>query len=194
MGEPIIMNEPEPIAVDKMQQLVTMVARARELESTMEQLDEQMSNMNKELQDILGGWQSPGQLVTLLQTAGPVPVSEITLEDGTHIAIHEEVKPPSMGAGSKHRELIVDWAKVSGYAGVIKNEVTINVPVGKDSLADEILKQAEASGLQGKKFATINAQTLAALLRELIEDGADVPLDQLGIYVFRKAKITTKAR
>ena len=183
----VMPNEPEPIAPDKMTQLVSMTARAKELEGYLEQLDEKMADANKELQGILGGWQQPGQLVTLLQEAG---VNGIDLDDGTRVKVDEELKPPSMAAGSKYREIVVDWAKKSGHGGAVKSEVTVNVPVGKEALADEVLKTAEGLGLQGKKFETINAQTLGALLRELLEDGADVPLDQLGAFMFRKAKIS----
>jgi hypothetical protein len=189
----IFSHEPEKVEIpqDKMTQLLMQVARARDLEASLERLDQQMSDASKELQGILGGWQCPGSLVTLLQEAGPVPVTEMTLEDGTKIVVDEELKPPSMAAGSKYREVVVTWAKESGHGGAVKGEVTVNVPVGKEALADEVLKTAEGLGLQGKKVETINASTLGALLRELLEDGADVPLDKLGVFVFRKAKIST---
>ncbi len=187
----VVPNEPEPIAIDKMNQLVTMVARARDLEATIEKLDEEMAQASKELQNIVGGYQAPGQLVTLLSEL-PVPVTDLTLEDGTRVQIDEELKQPSMAATSKYRPIVVDWAKQSGNGGAVKSEVTVNVPVGKDELAVEIVKKAEELGLQAKSFETINSQTLGALLRELVEDGADVPLDQLGVFIFKKAKISVK--
>jgi hypothetical protein len=179
--------EPEIIPADKMTTLVEMSNRAGQLEAEIEQLDEELGEKNKELQSILGGWQQPGLLVTFLQECG---VSDITLLDGTRVVVNEELKAPSMAAGSKYREIVIDWAKKNGHGGAVKGEVTVNVPVGKEALADEILKFAtEVHGLQGKKFETINSQTLAALLRELLEAGADVPLDQIGAFVFRQAEI-----
>ena len=190
----IFSHEPEKVEIpqDKMTQLVTMVARARELETQLESLDEQMATANKELQGILGGWQCPGSLVTLLSEL-PYPVTDLTLEDSTRVQVDEELKPPSMAAGSKYREVVVDWAKKSGHGGAVKSEVTVNVPVGKEQVAEEIYRLVtETYGLQAKSYSTINAQTLGALLRELLEDGADVPLDQLGVFVFKKAKITMR--
>jgi nucleoid DNA-binding protein len=168
-----------------------MVARARELENQIEMLDEQMGNANKELQGLVGGYQSPGALVTLLSEL-PVPVTDITLEDGTRVQVDEELKAPSMAATSKYRTIVVDWAKQAGHGGAVKSEVTVNVPVGKEALATEVLKKAEELGLQAKSFETINSQTLGALLRELLENGEDVPLDQLGAFMFKKANISMK--
>lgn len=186
--EPVIItNEQEEIAPDKMQQLVALSARAEELEADLERLDEEASTKSKELQTILGGYQQVGTLVELLQSTG---VSDITLTNGTRVVIEEELKAPGMGAESKYREIVISWAKQNGHGGAVKGEVTVNIPVGKEELADEVLKFAtETHGLQAKKFETINSQTLKKLLNDLLEDGADVPLDQIGAFVFRKAEV-----
>jgi hypothetical protein len=185
--EPVIItNEPELIPQDKMDKLVELSNRASELEADLERLDEELSQKSKELQTVLGGYQQPGLLVVLLQELG---ISSITLADGNRIVIDEELKPPSMAATSKYREVVIEWLKKDGHGGVIKNELTVNIPKGQDALADIVEKSAVEQGLQVKRFETVNAQTLGALLRELLEAGADVPLEQIGAFMFRKAEV-----
>lgn len=186
MNEIVVPNELELLVADKMTQLTEMCARASQLEADLERLSEESTTKSQELQALLGGYQNPGLLVTFLQECN---VSDITLLDGTRIVVNEELKPPSMGAGSKHREVVIDWAKKSGHGDAITNELTVNIPKGKDALADIVEKTATDQGLQVKRFETIKAQTLGALLRELLEAGADVPLDQIGAFMFRRAEI-----
>ena len=188
MSEPVVISaaEQELIPPDKMIQLTALVDRAGELEAEIERLDEELAEKSKSLQAILGGWQQPGQLVLLLQECHTL---DITTTSGVRVCIDEELKPPSMAAGSKYREIVIEWAKGAGHGGIVTSEVTVNVPIGKEALADEVMKAAEAVGLQGKKFETINAARLKALLNGLLEDGLDCPLEQIGAFVFRKADI-----
>jgi len=187
VSEPVYPQEAIEISAEFKQKITDLVNRAGQLEQEMAELEEQVSVRSKELQAIIGGWQSPGALVELLEQAGTM---DVTTLEGIRVIIDEELKAPSMGANSKYKSVVLDWARKAGHGGVIKGELVVNLPKG---LPDETVKQLESNisnaGLQSRRDETINSQTLAALLRELLEAGADVPLDQLGATVFKRANI-----
>lgn len=190
MTEAVFPHEPEAISQDKLDQVAKLASRAQQLEQELAELDEQVSTRSKELSTILGGYQQPGQLVELMASIGDSGMDTFTLGDGTRVVVNQELKAPSMGQGGKYREIVVDWLRKTGNEDVIKGELIVNLPKG---LPDEKIKALEATatdaGLQSKRLETVNAQTLGALLREMLEKGEDVPLDQLGAMLFKRAEI-----
>jgi len=73
---------------------------------------------------------------------------------------------------------------------VIKDEVTAAFGKGAASLAEEAVKlliDSGATAVDRKRY--VNPQTFAALLRELLAAGEEVPLDELGAFMQRRAKL-----
>ena len=64
--------------------------------------------------------------------------------------------------------------------------------MGEDNKAEQMLSLAEQQGYQPEQKTTVHAGTLAALLRERIEAGLDMPSDFFSTFVKDETKISRK--
>lgn len=169
-----------------LERLVALVQCQRDLERELTDLDEKRKKTNVELEKVAGGYRAEGDIPALLQELG---VETLTLADGTKVTVRKELKPPSMAAGSKHRDAVVAWLDEVGHGDAVKDTVTVLL-AKDDPRAVTLLAALDEVGVPYDRFRTVNPQTLGALLRELLEAGDEVPLDDLGVLVFRRSKLS----
>ncbi len=75
---------------------------------------------------------------------------------------------------------------------MIKNQVSVALDRGEDSRADDLVVKLRAEGYEVEAKKDVHAQTLGALVRELMADGKVVPIDKFNIFDQRIAKLTRK--
>lgn len=74
------------------------------------------------------------------------------------------------------------WLTENGHSGVIKREVSVVLDKDQADLAKTISDDILKFGAKPESKMSVHPQTLAALLRELIENGVDVPLERFGAF------------
>lgn len=176
------------MATDKLDRLRELAQRQRDLENEKKQLEEKMKGVNKELDQLAGGYQSEGEIPALMNELG---FYSFELSDGSRIELIEELKPPSMAANGKYRSKMIDWLDSGEYKDVIKDEVKVPFR-SDDEKAQELLDYLEENKVQFDRYRTVNPQTLKALLNELLEKGREVPLDDLGVLQYTRSKVDQK--
>ena len=60
---------------------------------------------------------------------------------------------------------------------------------GEDSKAVAVLELLKANGYVAANEKSIHPMTLKAFIREMVESGADLPLETFGVYIGNKAEI-----
>lgn len=165
--------------------IVKLAQQQRDIEASIAKAEEDLKTLNKNRERIAGGHLCEGELPLAMQEA---ELTEFKMEDGTIITVAEELQPPSMAAKSADREPMLKWLDANSLGDAIKNSITIlftkgdkNVPIIKAEL--DKLKVAY------EDFATIHPSTLKALLKELLEKGDELPMEDLNIKMFRQSKV-----
>lgn len=114
---------------------------------------------------------------------------ELTTIDGLKVSIKEMVRgqPPK----DKEAEAFA-WLRESGNGGIIKSK--LEADLGKAD-ADKIKAAQEALAPLGFRAApkqSVHWQTLGALVREKLAKGEQVPLDLLGVHIWKQAEVKPK--
>lgn len=174
-------NDYEQLSVteDQLTRLGKLANYQISLEQTIESLNSQLKDIQEKYRRV-----SEVDIPGVLDETG---LSEVRLADGTKIMIREDVRVSTTG---KNRDTINSWLTLNGHDDLIRDEVTAAFKKGDGEIAAKALDALMvlgASAVDRKRY--VNPQTFAALIRELMADGEDVPLDELGVFVQRRAKL-----
>lgn len=111
----------------------------------------------------------------------------------TEAGVKVEVKPFVNGSLPKDedkRAAALRWIESVEAGDIIKNKISIEFERGEDNLAGEVRAKLEELELAFEQKRDIHAQTLGAFARERLEKGEETPLELLGLFAGRAAKIT----
>ena len=84
------------------------------------------------------------------------------------------------------------WMRENKHEGAIKCAVGIPYTAGSTADADEMVKKLGEQGIASKKVEHVHPSTMKALLKRLLAEGVDVPLDILGGHEVTVAKVVPK--
>lgn len=122
----------------------------------------------------------------LMSVAGQ---EELTTIDGLKVSIKELVR----GQPSKDNEReAFKWLRESGNGGIIKSEVIADLGKADQEAVQKALETITAAGLKAKAKQGVHWQTLGALVREKLAKGEVVPLDLLGVHMWKQAEVKPK--
>ncbi len=159
--------------------LAALADQQEQKEKEIESLMEQLSDAKKELKNLKEKY-IPEALGTKTGT--------IELDDGRKVVIKETLRA---GLTEKTREAGIDWLKKNGCGHLVTNTYNIEFPKGQEEAAkkfEEVLAENDIQ-LPFKKKETVHASTLLSNIKELKNDGVDVPNDIFGIYNQRTSTI-----
>lgn len=165
---------------------VTKLAKEQvELQNKKDKLKADTTANNILMEKLRGG---PGQEGELPQAMQEAQVEELTLQDGTKILVDKILDMPSMAADSEKRQPVIDWLEANGHGGMVKNVVTVYFEKGdpKAAILDRVVK---ALRLQADKFAAVHSGSLKSLITTLLEEGKDVPMEELGISQYHRSEV-----
>jgi hypothetical protein len=91
----------------------------------------------------------------------------------------------------ERREGAHDWLEKNGCGSIIKREFKINFGKGDEAWARKFQRDLaqRKRPLNSKVKMSVHPQTLQKTLRELLQDGVVVPLEQFGAFFKRVAKV-----
>jgi hypothetical protein len=166
---------------DDKRAIADLAARARWLSDVIDELEEAVSRHSADLRQILND--------QLPQAMLAVRMRKFELEDGSSIAVKDVVRA---SIPVPRREEAHDWLRDNGHGDLIKHVLSISLDRGKDNVAQEIREEiTEKYGVDVDDKEAVHPQTLGAFCREMLERGADVPSELLGLYVGKEAVIKT---
>jgi len=183
-------KESSPAAVD----FESMVGDAP-TEDTLERLSG-MAHLQMELEDQLAELslivkEKTAKLTELSESLIPsvldeTGLSEIRLADGTKVIVKETLRVTTAG---KYRDVIQAWLVEKGHDDIIKDTVTAQFSKGEGERAAALVAAAAEFTQVVDRKRTVAPGTFGALLRELLEDGVEVPLDEFGAFFQRQTKL-----
>ena len=162
-----------------MQRMMRMAAEVIETEETIESLEENLADLKKRLNH--------------LKT---VELPDLMAENGcssfTHADSGREIEVSDFVAGSltkktEERKIALEWLAKNGAADMIKAEVSVEF--GKHNMAKDLAAKLKSEGYFVEESEGIHAQTLLAFVREKLRNGEEVPIETLGLYAGRVAKV-----
>jgi len=120
-------------------------------------------------------------------------LDDCTTASGIHVKVKREIKASLPGHERvEARMSALRWLVENGHGGVIKNQVSVALDRGEDTRAEDLVVKLRAEGYEVEAKKDVHAQTLSALVRELMADGKLVPSDRFNLFDMRIAKLTRK--
>jgi hypothetical protein len=108
-----------------------------------------------------------------------------------------EVKPFVAGSLPKEEEkrtAALEWIRSVQAGDIIKNRLAVEFERGEDNIAGEIKAKLDELGMDYELKEDVHPQTLLSFARERMKGGEEVPLETLGLYAGRNAKIEPPKR
>ena len=141
----------------------------------LKQAEEQL--LNKEIPELLG----------------KMRLDECMTTSGIHVKVKREIKASLPGHDRVEARMgALRWLVDHGHGGIIKNQVSVALERGEDTRADDLVVDLRARGFDVEAKKDVHAQTLGALVRELMADGKVVPTNIFNLFDMRLAKLTRK--
>lgn len=87
------------------------------------------------------------------------------------------------------------WLEDNNNGGLIKRNIIIDFGKGEEKWADKFERDCaqRKKPLNLKRKMAVNPQTLQAFVRQSLEEGVKIPMEILGVYRQRMAKVKVKA-
>ena len=169
-----------PVATDSvLKELSEFVGRWKQLTDEYDDLEARAKLVADEIKQIV-----ERDIPNLLDTNG---LESVTTLNGLKVVVKEDIR----ASISKDRKYDAHrWLEEHGHGDIIKTKLTTEF--GREELAKARTVAHQLEELSGKPAfidETVHPQTLGALVRELIRDGAECPMETLGVSRQRKASI-----
>ena len=160
---------------------VDPISKACQEQLKLEKEIEDLESLMKAKKDLLR--QNGEQIVSLMEERG---VKSIKMSDGQSV----DIKPFYTGSISKdNQEEAFQWLRDNGYDDIIKNQVVLKFGRAEDEKADQIYSDLASKGLDADRNIKVEPMTLKGFIREMIENGKDIPMETFGVYVGHKINI-----
>jgi hypothetical protein len=171
---------PNPtLPADQLTRLAELAHRQLDFEDAIAATEQKLQLLQIQHQQV-----SEVDIPTLLDATG---LSDVRLSNGIKVTVREDVR---VSVSGKWRDPINAWLVNQGHDDLIKDKVTADFGKGESDLAEKAIALLTSAGVARiNRTRAVNAQTFAALIRELRAAGEDVPYDQLGVFVQKHAKL-----
>ena len=157
-----------------------------------ERLTEQRKKVEDQLQKLK---QAEEKLLNkdIPELLGKMRLDECTTASGIAVKVKREIKASLPGHERVEARMgALRWLVEQGHAGVIKNSVAVVLDRGEDARADELIVDLRARGFDVEAKKDVHAQTLGALVRELMADGKIVPREYFNLFDLKIAKLSRR--
>jgi uncharacterized protein YycO len=160
---------------------VDPISKACQEQLKLEKEVEDLESLMKAKKDLLR--QNGEQIVSLMEERG---VKSIKMSDGQSV----DIKPFYTGTISKdNQEEAFQWLRDNGYDDIIKNQVVLKFGRAEDEKANQIYNDLASKGLDADRSIKVEPMTLKGFIREMVENGKDIPMETFGVYVGHKINI-----
>lgn len=164
------------------------LAEIKELGDSLKDLDNAILNQEAELSNLKANRKKVAEelLPELMSKSG---LKLIQLNDDTKIQLNNFVD-----ARIKDPEAAFDWLRDTNNDSIIKNQITITLDRGDDSIAEELTsKLKEEYDIDADRKIAIHHSTLKSFCRDALDNpelAESLPREAFGIYEGQRAKIT----
>lgn len=108
----------------------------------------------------------------------------ITLTDGTKLTINT-IYRGNINKNNQYEAFA--WLRDNEFGDIIRHEVKVDLGKQEDKKAQELIELIVDAGYDPSDKEFVHWATLSAFIKEQIEEGEDIPMDTLGVYIVNKA-------
>lgn len=163
------------------EQLDVLVNRMRDEQETVERLQEELKQAQSRLRKV-----GEEQIPDLMDELG---LEQFKTRSGFKITVRKELRH---SLTKDKKPVALSWLEDNGHADIIKRHVGIDFVVGEEDKAaqvEELLSEEYAGRVSQDR--TVAGATLKALLKKMLADGVDVPLELFGAFEQRITRVET---
>lgn len=164
-----------------MQRMMKLADEIIQLQILEETVEEQLSTIRKEL-----GEKSRVELPELMAENN---LSEFKTNDGHKIQLKDFVSG-SLPTDPVRRKTAIEWLAQNGAVELIKNSVSVEFGKTEHNAAKSLAADLREKGFEVNEDEKVHHSTLQAFAREKLEKGEELPLETLGLYAGRQAKVS----
>lgn len=151
-----------------------------ELEQQLAAAEAEVKRITKDLRDV-----AENKLPEALLEAG---VSEFTLADGTRVGVAETLY---CSVPKKRLDEVIEWLRQTENAAMVRQDVVLSFDKEEDEQVQALVELLRESpwGNRYSLAPSVNTTSLKKLIREMREEGEDVPMELLGAYIKRASVV-----
>lgn len=180
MNNPFALTEEPAADQDTLQALRAKAQELHRVDRQIEALEAQLKDLKEQKRVI-----EEHDLTTLMDSIG---MTTFELSDGWSTKTTDKLYMQSGGA-DKYRGPRAKFVTETGNGSLIKSEVVATLSKGEAAAAEQLMGYLQEHGISAKRADNVNPASLKSLVKELLEQGKNVPLKELGIYQQRKVEI-----
>lgn len=154
---------------------------AVQLQTTIDGMEEVLAIKRQELHSI-----TTRKLPDIMLAAGTLAFKT---PEGAKVEI-KEFMSGSLPKEKLERDVALKFLEMNGAGPLIKNSFFIALGKGQKEELKQLTKALKGVGVDYTRKEDVNAQSLYAWARERVKNGEPLPLETLGLYSGRVAKIT----
>lgn len=122
-------------------------------------------------------------IVQLMEERG---VRSIKMKDGQSV----DIKPFYTGSITKEKQdEAFAWLRDNGYDDIIKNQVVVKFGRAEDDKANQMYTDLANKGFDTDRSVKVEPMTLKGFIREMLENGKELPMETFGVFVGHKINI-----
>jgi hypothetical protein len=159
-------------AGDVLAQITRTARELREAQADVESAQEQLKVAQDRVRNL-----TENQLPLLMDEAQQ---KRLTTSDGWDIVRSEVVRA---GISRENMPAAVAWLEDNGQGAIVKRQVSLAFGKGEEQKAAEAIDVLREHHFAPTDVQSVHAQTLSAVVRELLAEGKELPMSLLGVFV-----------
>jgi predicted DNA-binding antitoxin AbrB/MazE fold protein len=163
---------------EKLEELANLLDKRTECERAIAYLEEHLREQNDKFHEL-----DSLKIPDLFDELG---LKKLTLKDGRVVEVKLKY---AASITEENADSCFDWLTKSGNESIIKHEVKINLKKGEKEEHEKIVKFLNAMAVAYKDKNSVHPQTLAAFVKEQMENGSDFPQELFKVYPLRSTKV-----
>lgn len=169
-------------SVDQLKAIEELANHGYSLNKQIEELENLLKKLKEEFMKLTR--------VTLPDAMAAAGTSSFKTTSGVKITVKDFVNG-SLPKDEAKREWAINWLIKNGGKDIIKSELVCEFEKGDGNLRkrNQAAEMLADMGVAFSEKEDVHWMTLASFAREKIENGEEIPLDKLGLFAGRKAKI-----
>jgi hypothetical protein len=175
-----IQEEAHASSDSAMQRLVAAAKEIIETEQLIQQLEENLSELKAR--------HNKSKTIDLPDMMAECGLSEFRTDTGFRIAVEDFVSGSLPKDDAKRREAIV-WLENNGAENLIKTELSMAFGKSEHNEALSLMSELQEKGYTVNSKMGVHPMTLISHIKERLKSGDQVPLETLGLFAGRVAKI-----
>jgi hypothetical protein len=116
-----------------------------------------------------------------------IGITKVTLDSGDSISYKDDIR---LEWDDEKRAKAFKWLEANDYGGLIKTTVAATFGKGELEQAKELFTQLSEAGHSAELDRDVHYQTMCAFLREQVEAGSPIPMEDWGAVSIKKATVT----